>query len=154
MADTQLTALISLYPRYADALLSGEKCVELRRRRPRFPSGTKLWFYSKMPVARVVGAGTVKHVQTDDLDAIWERYSHCAALSRSDFDDYLSGSSFCSVISFADVSAATSPLSLAELRVDVPEFHPPQFFRWIGDGALHDALARVSLQRPIVSCDH
>jgi len=154
MADGGLSALLSLHPRFAEALLIGDKCVELRRRRPHLPVGTKLWFYSKIPVASIVGVGTVRDVLTGTLNEVWNRFSRCSGVSRADFDAYLSGSMSCSVIMFSEVAAAEIPLSLLELRRSEPTFNPPQFFRWLSGGNLQDAFARIPLREPVQSCDH
>ena len=154
MVDPAPAALLSLHPRFAEALLAGDKCVELRRRRPRLPEGTKLWFYSKVPVASVVGVGTVRDVVTDCPHAVWERFSQCAGVSSGAFEAYLGGAVACSAIRFSDIAAVATPLPLDELRGFQPGFRPPQFFQWLSGDALLQALAHTRLRPPILSCDH
>ena len=47
--------LMSIRPQYAEAILSGEKTVELRRRRPSFSAGTTVLIYSSAPLQTRAG---------------------------------------------------------------------------------------------------
>lgn len=154
MIDPAPAALLSLHPRFAEALLTGAKCVELRRRRPRLLRGTKLWFYSKVPVASVVGVGTVREVVTDRPEAVWQRFSQCAGVSSAEFEGYLEGSSACSAIRFLDVATLATPLPLSEVRRLQPNFKPPQFFQWLTADLLLQTLTARPVSNHVVSCDH
>src|SRR4051794_32919901 len=44
-------AIISIHPSYADAILAGEKTIELRRRIPNISQGARLWIYATRPIA-------------------------------------------------------------------------------------------------------
>ena len=87
MTETQ-NAMISIKPEYAQAILEGEKTVELRRRIPTLPIGARLWIYSTLPVGAVVGSAVVGEVACDSPENIWLGYGSQAAISYSDYLDY------------------------------------------------------------------
>ena len=52
-------AIISIHPDYADAIFAGKKTIELRRRIPEVPSGTRLWIYATRPTGAIIGFVTI-----------------------------------------------------------------------------------------------
>ena len=55
--------LVSLHPRHASNILSGEKTVELRRRFPeQHMRGALALIYSTTPVQAIVGVARIRHV--------------------------------------------------------------------------------------------
>lgn len=147
-------AIISLKPQFADALLAGTKCVELRRRKPSLSPGTPVWFYSKVPVGKIVGRGILKSILVGSPEAIWERYAHCAGLPQDIFEAYFARLDAGVALTFSEVAALETGISLADIRVLRPNFQPPQFFQWLHRSALSDELNEARLRPSFVACDH
>jgi predicted transcriptional regulator len=121
--------LISVAPIHAEAILSGKKTVELRRRRLKVPTGTRVWIYSKVPVGRVEATAIVDRVSHSDPDSLWEEFHQCVAISRTAFDQYFAGcASGCAVV-LREVSPISPSMGLTHLRAQFSNFHPPQFFK-------------------------
>ena len=120
--------LISIHPRYVDAIQNGDKTVELRTRTPQIDPGTRLWIYTTMPVAKIQLVAKVAEVNTDSPTSIWRRFSNDMAISRSVFREYCRGHRSVCAIALRDVSALDRELSLDNMRQSAPNFHPPQFF--------------------------
>jgi predicted transcriptional regulator len=66
--------LLSLRPRFAQAILDGTKTVELRRTRVSAPPGTLLVLYASSPVMAVVGVAPLADRDAASLATIWRRY--------------------------------------------------------------------------------
>lgn len=146
--------MISVRPRFADALLTGSKCVELRRRKPGIEPGTRVWFYSTLPVGKVVGVGLLKEVVLAPPEALWHRFSHCAGLEQNAFDGYFGKLSRGVALMFSEVAPLIEPLDLEAMRLLKPNFQPPQFYQWVRHCALSSALNSARLGETFVACDH
>ncbi|MEY7971074.1 ASCH domain-containing protein [Saccharomonospora xinjiangensis] len=122
--------LLSLRPRFANAILEGTKTVELRRTRVSAPPGTLLVLYASSPVMAVVGVATLADRDTASPTAIWRRYRSKLGLSRAEFADYLTGVAHATALTIAAPRALTEPLTLTWLRTH-SAFQPPQSYRYI-----------------------
>jgi predicted transcriptional regulator len=138
--------LLSIHPRYVDAILAGSKTVELRRRRPRIESGKAL-IYASAPRMELVASFRVAKIVRAPLGSLWQAVRHVAGISRQEFDAYFSGLQSGVAISIADVTEF-GPVPLDDLRAAWDGFHPPQGFRyldWSDVAALKiDALSRAA----------
>ena len=85
--------LLSVRPRFADALLDGTKTVEMRRRPMRLHAGTLCLLYSSSPTRALTGALSVAGVDHGTPDELWRRHGPRTAVTRDEYDDYLDGRS-------------------------------------------------------------
>lgn len=120
--------LISLQFEYAVALLNGSKCVELRRRPPRLAPGTRVWFYAKVPVGKVLGFGMLNEIVVAAPSDLWTMYQQCSGVPKAHFDSYFSGLESAAAMRFSAVTVLEEQLTLADLRRLQPAFQPPQFY--------------------------
>lgn len=118
-------AIISIRPNFAEAILSGAKTVELRRRIPPIEIGTCLWIYATRPTAAVVGMAVVTAIYRATPDAVWEAYSAQGAIDRDEFDRYFDGANEAIAISLSEVRRLV-PIEIERLRMMRRGFHPPQ----------------------------
>ncbi len=118
-------ALISIKPKYAEAILAGRKTVELRRRIPALAPGTRLLIYSTLPVGAVVGAVTLESVARGTPGEIWDEYAPQAGVDRDDYNAYFSGTNE-AVGLILSSAQRVAPVTIAALRALRPGFHPPQ----------------------------
>lgn len=123
-------ALISIHPDHAAAILSGKKTVELRRRVPDLPPGSKLWIYATRPRGAVVAMATVEQVVRGTPVQIWRAHGIEANVTRSDFDVYFAGCTSAAAIVLRECSKV-SDVSLESLRGLRERFHPPQVITWL-----------------------
>src|SRR5512136_2806234 len=82
--------LLSIHPRYVDAILSGTKRVEHRRQRPRLASGQAL-IYATSPRKALVANFRVASVVRAPLAELWRSVRDVAGVSRGEFDAYFEG---------------------------------------------------------------
>lgn len=146
--------LISLRPNLIDAFLSGEKCVELRRRAPKLRSGTLVWFYAKLPYGRIMAVAKLRNVTIEKTGAIWQVYKACMGITKAEFDAYVSDIETAAVLSFDSITPVSHPLGLQELRELEPGFQPPQFFRRMRSSKLLNRLSDGNLLASLPGCQH
>ena len=125
--------LLSIHPRFADAIFSGVKTVELRRRVPKLSAGDRVVVYATVPRAEILGTFTVADVESRELDDLWRKTRKVAAVSRSEFCGYFAGLERGVGIWIAKPTLFRNSVSLVELRSVIDRFQPPQGFRYLND---------------------
>lgn len=137
--------LMAIRPRYAEAILAGSKQYEVRRNRPGFSCGSRIWIYSTKPIGAVVGHFLAGEVILDSPAAIWLKFHDRLAISQEDLDQYLAGSSTATAIEVLD------PFRLGEcVRLETAAAIP-QAYRYLRDtGADRELKKRLvtSLGKP------
>lgn len=126
-------AIISIRPNFAEAILTGDKTVEIRRRVPPIGVGTRLWIYATRPIGAVVGSAIVKRIFRGSPCELWEKYSDQTGVNRETFDLYFHGSEQAIGLVLADVNRGR-PVPIEKLRAIRAGFHPPQ------------VIARISIE--------
>jgi predicted transcriptional regulator len=138
--------LLSVRPKYAEKILSGEKTVELRRRFPELTEEATALLYSSTPVQAVVGYTRIKDVIKISISQLWKIYGQDACVSKSDFYNYFSDLDF----GFALILGVTKPfksqLSSKVLRKKYG-IVPPQSYRYL-NGEFLDLLSDGRVQVP------
>lgn len=132
--------LLSVRPRFSDALLDGTKTVEMRRRSMRFHAGTLCLLYASSPSRSLTGALRVAGVDHGTPDELWRRHGLRTALTRDEYDAYLDGRSTACALLVAAVIPFDTPVPLAELRRRSDAFVAPQSYRFLQDAELSTLL--------------
>ena len=149
--STRSTLLVSVRPRFAEAILSGSKRVELRRRMPRVDPSDLVLVYATVPSAAVVGAFEVETVLRLPLDRLWRRVKNMATVTEKEYAGYYRGLAEGVGIFVASMTRFENPVPLAELRRVWKGFHPPQGFRYISScdiDRLNLLLLNAAYSRP------
>jgi predicted transcriptional regulator len=136
------TLLLSLRPRFAEAILAGVKTVELRRRPVNARPGTPILLYASSPTMAVVGTARLRGTHALTPLAAWRTHAARLSLTRAEFDAYLDGSLRAYLLLLHQARVLNEPLHLHQLRRD-GRFQPPQSFRYVtpSDPAqLHDII--------------
>jgi predicted transcriptional regulator len=133
MTAANRALVLSLRPRFAKAILDGSKTAELRRQRVGAPPGTRVILYASSPAMAVVGTARISAVESLTPDMAWRHYRHRLGLLRTEFDDYLAGSSVACILSMQGVQSLDAPLPLKQLHHTV-RFRPPQSYRYLTSG--------------------
>lgn len=129
---------LSVHPRWIDAILSGHKSVELRRRPPGVSSGTEALLYSTSPVCQLVARATVETVVERPLEELWRSHGSCAAVSRREFDEYFSGRETGTAIELGEVMQLVRPVGLEALRG--LGIRPAQGWRYLPADSTHELM--------------
>lgn len=120
--------LLSVKPKFAEAILAGEKTFEFRRAVFRQRHIRTVVLYASSPTRKVVGEFTIDRVLTLRLDALWGLTHKGGAIERSYFDQYFRGRTVGHALKVKKARRYKSPLCL---RADLGIAHPPQSFRYL-----------------------
>src|SRR5712671_5544390 len=84
--------LLSIKPKYAEKIFSGNKRVELRRTKPNVKKGDLVAVYVSSPVMALMGEFEVEAVMKNTPRALWCEVNNYAGVSKSEYDEYYEGS--------------------------------------------------------------
>jgi predicted transcriptional regulator len=126
-------AIISIHPSYADAILAGEKTIELRRRVPNLSAGTRLWIYATRPTAAVIGVATIRNVARAHPTTLWKRHRNGTGVDHASFRAYFNGAQQGVAIVLA-AARRVGPITIEQLRSIRHGFHPPQVLTVLSEG--------------------
>jgi predicted transcriptional regulator len=128
--------LVSLHPRHASNILSGEKTVELRRRFPeQHTRGALVLIYSTRPVQAIVGVARIQHVLKLPVSRIWTQYGAAACVSKAEVEAYFSGLREGYVILLGEARPLKCRLTMEDLYSRF-RIVPPQSYRYITGGCI------------------
>jgi predicted transcriptional regulator len=120
--------LLSVKPRFAEAILAGEKIFEFRRAVFRRSGIRTVLLYASSPTRKVVGEFTIETVLTLGLDALWGATHMGGAIDRGYFDQYFQGLTTGHALKVKSVRRYRSPLCLNKT---FGIQYPPQSFRYV-----------------------
>jgi len=122
--------VLSLKPHYADMLFTGVKTIELRRRIATGFKGREVFVYVSSPVQKIWGGFRVHEIRSGAPDELWAHIEAKAGVERVEYDAYYSGSGVAHALHVSHVWQHDAPIALGALREILPEFRPPQSWRY------------------------
>lgn len=143
--QTDKSALLSIYPRYANMILSGVKRLEFRKA---WASNDVSSFviYATAPIQKIVGIARVKHVHHGSATALWRLAQEIGGgVTRRVLYDYLRGKREGYAIEIASVLPCSVPLDPEDF---FPNFTPPQSFVYLDRKLFKRIQAAVEKQPP------
>jgi predicted transcriptional regulator len=123
-----IRVLLSVKPRFAEAILAGKKTFEFRRALFRRQDVSAVLLYASSPTCKVVGEFTIEEVLSLGLDALWKETQAGGAIDREYFDQYFNGRSTGHALKVKRARRYRSPLCL---RTDFGIERPPQSFCYL-----------------------
>jgi predicted transcriptional regulator len=130
--------LLSIHPRFAQAILSGEKTVEFRRTGFRRTVSSVI-VYETAPTSRIVGSFVLdEHVKASPSE-LWAKFSEESGLTKREFFDYFAGCAAGLALRVGRVIRFSSPVELAAIG----KITPPQSFRYLTPPQL-DSIAAAA----------
>ncbi|MFK4106146.1 ASCH domain-containing protein [Streptomyces sp. NPDC019531] len=140
MNTPERALLLSLHPRFATAILTGAKTVELRRQRVAVPPGTLVIIYATSPVMALTGTARLTGVDTAAPGQIWRRHRTNCGISKAEYTAYMNGADHASALLLDTPRPLSSPVPLDHLRT-TSAFHPPQSYRYLTTEVLQQLVA-------------
>jgi predicted transcriptional regulator len=120
--------LLSVKPRFAEAILAGVKTFEFRRALFRRLDIKTVVLYASSPTCKVVGEFTIDQVLSLAPDALWGATQDGGGIDREYFDRYFEGRDTAHALKVKQARRYRSPLSLQK---DLGIIHPPQSFCYL-----------------------
>jgi len=133
---SNIAFLISIKPRFAEMIFSGEKTVELRRVPPKVNAGDLALVYVSSPAMELQGCFEVARVISAAPTALWEKVGAQSGITRLEFRSYFHGKSNAYALVIKRAWKLPTPIRLSVLRDQNVGFHPPQNFRYIREDNL------------------
>lgn len=134
---------LSIRPRFAEAIMAGEKTVELRRSRMQATPGSQVLLYSSSPVKAVVATAVLERVDAHGPEELWSRSGAVSAVTKAEFDEYFAGAERAYGLHLDNIASLPEPISLRELR-DGLGVEPPQSFRYLTRAQVDSLLLRTA----------
>lgn len=141
--DPNRMIILSLKPRFAEAILAGTKTVELRRTEPKIVVPTRALLYSASPVRALLGTCIITGVRTADLAVLWREHGSRSDLRYFEFQRYFKGVKAGTALTLTEPAAFSRRLPLQDLRAKPSGFRPPQSFAYV-DTETGDRLIRMA----------
>lgn len=125
-------ALLSIHPRFAEAIMDGEKRVEFRK--VQFSrTVSHVIVYATSPVMKVIGYFEVSHVEAAPPAELWRKYRDVGGIEHDEFFAYFSGRSSGIALHVGVALPLANPLRLEQLG---PGLVPPQSFVYLTSSCL------------------
>ncbi len=141
--DSDRMIVLSLKPRFAQAILAGVKTVELRRTVPKIVIPTRALLYASSPVRALLGTCVITSVRSADLAALWHEYGSRSELSFHEFQQYFEGVAKGTALTLSEPQALSRPIPLQDLRAKPKGFRPPQSYAYV-DARIGNQLIRTA----------
>lgn len=141
--DPDRMVVLSLKPRFAEAILTGVKTVELRRTEPKIETPMLALLYAASPMRSLVGTCIVTSVRSADLVDLWHEHGHEASLSYHEFQQYFEEVHKGTALTLTKPQAFNRRVKLQDLRAEWEGFRPPQSFAYV-DAQTGDRFIQMS----------
>ena len=120
-----MNAILSIKPKYVNAILEGEKRYEFRKTSFR-RDVREVFVYATKPIGKIVCKFYVGEIIEDKPEKLWKNYRDLSGLTEEEFFTYFSGMRKGVAIEIEDVEKFIEPI---DPKMIYPEFTPPQ--SWI-----------------------
>lgn len=120
--------LLSIKPKYAEKILSGEKKYEFRRAIFKNQSVKKVVIYASSPIQKVIGEFDIECVITLDLNELWESTKSHSGIDKKYYDSYFSGKEVGHAIKVKKTKRYRKHQDLNDFDI----LYPPQSFCYLG----------------------
>ena len=134
-------ALMSIRPEFADAILSGEKAVEFRKR-PVADDVSHVLIYATLPVGALLGWFAVRGQSTMSPKGLWSQFRAVGGISKTRFFEYYAQRELGTGILVDSARRFREPIPLANLG---PALRPPQSFQYLTDAQADTFFKMVSI---------
>lgn len=133
--------IVSIKPQYAEKIFNGEKTIELRKSAPRrVEKGSYMLIYVTAPVKELWGICKIESIIEDNPELLWENFGEKTGISKQEYDNYYGGNCNAFGIQLKDIkNLLSSSIQLDHLKKIIPEFMPPQTYRYLDQNVLKES---------------
>ena len=85
-----MDVLLSIKPKFAEAIIDGRKRYEFRKSKFTKKDINRVYIYATSPVKKIIGVFKISNIIEDDPSALWDRLKDHAGISEEEFFNYFS----------------------------------------------------------------
>ncbi len=122
-----MKVLLSIKPKYAELILTGEKKYEFRRAIFKKTSVKKVVIYASSPISKVIGEFEIDDILSLKLTDLWRHTMEHSGIDKDFYDSYFSGKDIGHAIKVKSVKRYAKHKELREFNLD----YAPQSFAYI-----------------------
>lgn len=126
-----MKVLLSIKPKYAEMILSGDKKYEFRRAIFKSKSVKKVVIYASSPISKVIGEFEIDHILSLDIAELWMRTMKYSGIDKDFYESYFEGKDVGHAIKVKKVKRYSKHKELQEFDIK----HAPQSFAYINSYA-------------------
>ena len=130
--EAERVALMAIHPEFTEAILSGSKTVEFRKRKLA-PDISKVFIYATAPTSSIVGWFTIKEIIEGTPLDIWRKFRDQGVIRYRPFRKYYTGCRSAVAIVIATAERLPKPIRLQALS---PQLPVPQSYVYLPEGSL------------------
>ena len=123
-----MNVLLSIKPKYVEAIMNGEKRYEFRKTIFRNINTKRVYIYATAPVKKVVGSFLISNIFEDEPEGLWQEFNKFSGLSKAEFFGYFNEKEKGFAIEIDTVEEFEIPI---DPWVEIPNFSPPQSFYYL-----------------------
>ena len=122
-----MKVLLSIKPKYAEMILSGNKKYEFRRAIFKSKTVKKVVIYASSPISKVIGEFEIDHILSLDISELWTRTMKHSGIDKDFYESYFEGKDVGHAIKVKKVKRYSKHKELQEFNIK----HAPQSFAYI-----------------------
>ena len=123
-----MNVLLSIKPKYAEAILRGDKKYEFRKTRFKRKDVEKILIYSSSPVKRIVASFEAGEIVEGEPRKLWDELRGDAGMDETEFFNYYRNKEKGFAIKITNLQQFEEPIDPRQLN---SEFVPPQSFCYV-----------------------
>lgn len=125
-----MQVIMSIKPKYAQAIIDGDKLYEYRKTVPKKHDVKKVYVYASKPIKGIVARFIIKRVICDTPQKVWELTHEHGGISENEFFDYFRGRDKAYALQIENVLKFDMPI---DPKTIIKDFTAPQNYVYIED---------------------
>jgi len=141
MKDILTYAILSIKPIYANAIMSGEKKVEFRKKNFK-KNVDKVFVYSSSPEQKIIGFFTIDDVVENHPTLLWEQFKDVGGINKEAFFKYYDGYDQGVSIKINEVVSFNEKINPTDF---FDKFHAPQSYLYLKEEVGDEIIKHLKL---------
>ena len=123
-----MNVIMSIHPKYAQAIIDGKKLYEYRKLLPKRTDIIKVYIYTSKPTKAIIAYFTIKRIISDTPSMIWSQTHEHGGITKKQFNEYFKGHSVAHAIEIGEVVKLDTPI---DPKTIIEGFTAPQNFMYL-----------------------
>lgn len=134
-------AILSIRPKYVEAILEGNKKYEFRKK-PIKKNVKEVWVYATKPVGKIVCKIYIGDIIEDTPENLWKNFGDFSGLEKEEFFTYFQSKDKGVAIEIKNVEKFSEPI---DPKKQLSSFTPPQSWLYLSSMNLIEEIPYESL---------